>query len=116
MFPLPSDSVKQHAHGSSNTTFKQRMADPACRWPAVHPRLTLLLVVLAVLAPFLAKPFNIDDPLFLWTARQIQAHPADPYGFHGQLVWNGGADVVGDAKPAAGQLLPRAGGGSFWLE
>ena len=52
------------------------------RWLALHPNWTLLLVVLAALAPFLAKPFNIDDPLFIWTARQIHAHPADPFGFN----------------------------------
>ncbi len=43
--------------------------------------------MLAVLAPFLGKAFNIDDPLFLWAARQIQAHPANPYGF--QVNWYG---------------------------
>jgi 4-amino-4-deoxy-L-arabinose transferase-like glycosyltransferase len=47
----------------------------------------LTLAVLAALGPFLAKSFNIDDPLFLWTARQIQAHPANPYGF--DLNWYG---------------------------
>ena len=47
----------------------------------------MTLAVLAALGPFLAKSFNIDDPLFLWTARQIQAHPANPYGF--DLNWYG---------------------------
>ena len=50
-----------------------------------------LLVVAAVctllLAPFLGRAFNIDDPLFIWGARQIAAHPLDPYGFAGN--WNG---------------------------
>ena len=32
--------------------------------------------------PFLAKPFNVDDPLFLWAAKQIHAHPGNPYGFN----------------------------------
>ena len=31
--------------------------------------------MVAVFAPFLAKPFNIDDPLFIWVARQIHLHP-----------------------------------------
>jgi hypothetical protein len=39
------------------------------------------LAVVVLLAPFLAKPFNMDDPLFIWAARQIQAHPLNPYGF-----------------------------------
>lgn len=49
-----------------------------------HPHLTLALITLAALLPFLAKPFNIDDPLFVWAAKQIHAHPADPYGFRVQ--------------------------------
>jgi 4-amino-4-deoxy-L-arabinose transferase-like glycosyltransferase len=51
------------------------------RWLAAHPYATLTLLVVAMLGPFLAKPFNIDDPLFLWEAHQIQAHPGDPFGF-----------------------------------
>jgi hypothetical protein len=39
------------------------------------------LVVLAALGPFLAKPFNLDDPLFIWVAQQIYLHPTNPYGF-----------------------------------
>ena len=48
------------------------------RWLVLHPNWTLTLVVLALLGPFLAKPFNIDDPLFIWAARQIHAHPTNP--------------------------------------
>jgi 4-amino-4-deoxy-L-arabinose transferase-like glycosyltransferase len=51
------------------------------QWITVHPRWTLALAVLVCLGPFLSKPFNMDDPLFVWTAKQIQAHPGDPYGF-----------------------------------
>jgi len=48
----------------------------------LHPNWTLTFVTMAVLAPFLAKPFNIDDPLFIWVAHQIQAHPLNPFGFN----------------------------------
>ena len=41
----------------------------------------LLFITLACLLPFLAKPFHVDDPLFLRAAAQIQQHPADFYGF-----------------------------------
>src|SRR5262249_44970672 len=41
--------------------------------------LSALLLVLLVF--FLKKPVHIDDPLFIWAARQIQSHPGDPYGF-----------------------------------
>ena len=60
------------------------------RLPAVEEILSgrrgLRLVLLAVLttlclAPFVGKAFHIDDPLFLWAGKQIQAHPGNPYGF-----------------------------------
>src|SRR5687768_2605819 len=43
----------------------------------------LLLVALTLLAllPFAGKAFHIDDPLFVWTAKQIHEKPLDPYGF-----------------------------------
>jgi hypothetical protein len=41
----------------------------------------------ASLLPFVGKAFHMDDPLFIWSARQIQAHPLDFYGF--QLNWDG---------------------------
>ena len=50
-------------------------------WLKRHPNWVLTLAVLALLVPFLNKPFNMDDPLFIWSARQIHAHPANPYGF-----------------------------------
>ena len=58
------------------------MLDKIRRWITSHPNWTLTLVTLAVLAPFLAKPFNIDDPLFIWVAKNIQAHPLNPFGFN----------------------------------
>ena len=49
----------------------------------VHkPQWVLTLVVLIILGAFITKPLNFDDPLFTWAARQIQLHPADPYGFN----------------------------------
>jgi 4-amino-4-deoxy-L-arabinose transferase-like glycosyltransferase len=48
--------------------------------------LALVVVVTVVgLLPFANKAFHIDDPLFLWAAKQIQRHPADFYGF--KLNW-----------------------------
>jgi 4-amino-4-deoxy-L-arabinose transferase-like glycosyltransferase len=66
--------------------------DQWIRWFALRPRLTLTLGVLAALVPFLTRPFNIDDPLFLWAARHIQTHPADPYGFN--VNWYGVVDPM----------------------
>ncbi len=35
---------------------------------------------IACLLPWINKAFCVDDPLFLWAAAQIQAHPLDFYG------------------------------------
>jgi Dolichyl-phosphate-mannose-protein mannosyltransferase len=42
--------------------------------------LTVLALTVTALLPFLAKPFHLDDPVFLWTAAQILRHPFDPFG------------------------------------
>jgi 4-amino-4-deoxy-L-arabinose transferase-like glycosyltransferase len=63
------------------------MLEKIRRWFSRYPYGSLALITIIVLLPFLAKPFNIDDPLFIWAAHQIQAHPADPYGF--TVEWNG---------------------------
>lgn len=58
--------------------------------PGPGSRRQLLIVcgvTLLVLLPFVGKPFNIDETLFLRAARQIQEHPLDPYGC--QLNWYG---------------------------
>jgi len=67
--------------------FGRELLNKIRQWPALHPYWTLTLAALAALVPFLTKPFNIDDPLFIWTARQIQAHPGNPYGF--EVNWYG---------------------------
>lgn len=59
-------------------------------WMGSHPGWTLALVTICALLPFLGKPFNVDEPLFIWAAQQIHAHPANPYGF----------DVNWDVTPA----------------
>jgi 4-amino-4-deoxy-L-arabinose transferase-like glycosyltransferase len=53
-------------------------------WAAVC---LLVSVTTACLAPFAGKAFHIDDPLFLWVARQIQSNPFDFYGF--TINWYG---------------------------
>jgi 4-amino-4-deoxy-L-arabinose transferase-like glycosyltransferase len=51
------------------------------------PYFLLTMATVATLLPFIDKAFHIDDPLFLWTARQIQVHPLDFYGFHVNWYW-----------------------------
>ena len=77
----------------------------------------MILIVLAALGPFLAKPFNVDDPLFLWAARQIQAHPSNPYGF--DLNWYGFQSAMWDVTknpPLACYYLAVAAAILGWSE
>jgi 4-amino-4-deoxy-L-arabinose transferase-like glycosyltransferase len=48
---------------------------------------TWLLIIATVICvvPFSGTAFRIDEPLFIWAARQIVSHPLDPYGF--RLIW-----------------------------
>ncbi len=46
---------------------------------------TALLAALALTVANAAKPLVIDDPVYVAVARQIAAHPSDPYGF--ELFW-----------------------------
>jgi Dolichyl-phosphate-mannose-protein mannosyltransferase len=54
-------------------------------WSSARSQFLLTLATLLCLLPFSGKAFHIDDPLFLWSAQHITAHPLDPYGF--QLIW-----------------------------
>lgn len=90
----------------------------------------LAAATIACLLPSIDKAFCIDDPLFLWAAAQIQAHPLDFYGC--EVNWYstmsplydvtknpplacyylaGAAAVVGWSEPAlhAAFLLPAIG-------
>jgi hypothetical protein len=86
-------------------------------WVAAHPRWTLTLAVVSCLGPFLTKPFNMDDPLFVWTARQIQAHPFNPYGFN--VNWYGTASPmwgVTQNPPLGAYYVALAAGMLGWSE
>ena len=49
--------------------------------------LTIVAVLAALTGIFIDRAVHIDDPLFVWAARHIQSHPADPYGF--SVNWYG---------------------------
>jgi 4-amino-4-deoxy-L-arabinose transferase-like glycosyltransferase len=86
-------------------------------WAASHPKWMLAALVLACLLPFLAKPVHIDDPLFIWTARHIQQHPTNPYGF--EVNWFGTTTPMWKATqnpPLAAYYLALAGGLLGWGE
>ena len=87
------------------------------QWPAAHPRWTLVLLVAAALGPFLAKPFNIDDPLFIRLAQNVSAHPGNPFGFN--VNWYGLVSpmwTVTENPPLAGYYYALAGNVFGWGE
>lgn len=73
--------------GGSSVQTEKNLFQAVEDWCIRHPYWTLTLLTVAALAAFLAKPFNVDDPLFVWAAQQIQSHPANPYGFY--VNWYG---------------------------
>src|ERR1051326_6369725 len=72
---------------NSSRSFIERAWEKLPRSAELHPKRFIVFIVLAALIPFLTKPFNMDDPLFIWAAHQIKQHPSDPYGF--QVNWYG---------------------------
>ncbi len=58
------------------------------------PAMRCAMLTVALLAPFLNKAFHIDDPIYLWVAQHIQAHPLDYYGFN--VNWSGLTTTVAE--------------------
>ncbi len=56
-------------------------APPRGQRLAARPALWVSLACAACLLPFVNKAYHIDDPLFLYAARQIHAEPPNFYGF-----------------------------------
>jgi len=86
-------------------------------WFARHPAWLLALLTVLALLPFAGKPFNIDDPLFVWTAQHIRAHPLDPYGFN--VNWYGydwPMAATTQNPPLASYFLAMVGGIFGWGE
>lgn len=101
----------------SPTVSNQAGFAKARHWILLHPYWTLTGIVLAVLVPFLGKPFNIDDPLFIWAAHQIQANPANPYGFPVEWGWTQFPMwKVTENPPLAAYYLAAAAGIIGWSE
>jgi len=91
--------------------------DDVLSWLALRPRLLLVLLTVAAFGPFLTRPLNIDDPLFVWAARHIQSHPTDPYGF--QVNWYGTMSPMWEVTknpPLACYYLALAGSVFGWSE
>jgi 4-amino-4-deoxy-L-arabinose transferase-like glycosyltransferase len=81
------------------------------------PLIFLVIATLCCLLPFIGKAFNIDEPLFIWAAHQIQAHPLDFYGF--QVNWYGSAASASEIiknPPLASYYLAIAAAVGGWSE
>jgi hypothetical protein len=80
-------------------------------------RLALAGLTLICLLPFIGKPFNIDDPLFVWVAQQVVHHPLDPYGF--QVNWSDTAIPISEITknpPLASYYAALFGAWTHWSE
>ena len=87
---------------------------------AAQPRREALLVAtltVVLLLPFVGKAFHVDDPLFLWTAKQIRSHPLDFYGF--RVNWYGTEQPMSEVTknpPLGAFLLAAASAVGGWSE
>lgn len=75
------------------------------------------IVWLAALLPFVGRAFNVDEPLFLWTAQHVADHPLDFFGF--DVNWRGSPipmHEVSQNPPLGGYWLVPAGVLSGWSE
>jgi 4-amino-4-deoxy-L-arabinose transferase-like glycosyltransferase len=95
------------------TQLLSRFADDFVRNPIV----LLSFVTVLALLPFLSKAFNIDEPLFLWTAHQIRETPLNFYNF--EVNWYGSnmpaADVIKN-PPAASYYIAAVSSLVGWSE
>lgn len=79
--------------------------------------LILVILTAACLLPFAGKAFNMDDPLFIWTAKNIPANPLDPYGFN--VNWYGTGMRMSDVNknpPLVSYFMAVVGSVFEWNE
>jgi hypothetical protein len=72
---------------------------------------------LVCLLPFSGKAFNVDDPLFLWSAQQIAKHPLDPFGI--SVIWDATATPLFEVTknpPLACYYAAAVGSIAGWSE
>src|SRR5262249_2918688 len=84
---------------------------------SVWEPLAVVAAVAVCLLPFIGKAFHIADPLFLWVAKQIQAQPANPYGF--TVNWYGFVNPIAEITknpPLASYYLALLAGAFGWSE
>ncbi len=80
---LAEPALQVKCAGSPQTTQSVvGMPGPLIDFFKLKPGWVIALVVVLALVPFITKPVNIDDPLFVWAAQHILVHPSNPYGFN----------------------------------
>lgn len=93
VFAGPGESPAVAAENSSSPAAGQPRQDHGFApprwlgWLQSHPGTVIVGLVAVILLPFIAKPFHIDDPMYLWAGRHIVRHPFDFYGLH--VFWTG---------------------------
>jgi 4-amino-4-deoxy-L-arabinose transferase-like glycosyltransferase len=86
-------------------------------WTKANSYIVVVALTVACLLPFASRAFHVDDPLFVWTARQIQKAPADPYGF--DLIWDYTRVRMADVTqnpPLSSYYLAAVGSLAGWSE
>ena len=81
------------------------------------PLLLLALLTVACLLPFINRAFNMDEPLFIWSAQHIQNDPLNFYGF--QVNWEGREAAMASVNqnpPLAAYYLALIGSFFGWSE
>ncbi|HZQ20127.1 MAG TPA: glycosyltransferase family 39 protein [Terriglobales bacterium] len=86
-------------------------------WSKSHSYVLLAAATLLCLLPFSGRAFHVDDPLFIWSAKQITQHPFDPYGFH--LIWDNYSEPMSEVTknpPLACYYAALVGSIAGWSE
>src|ERR1035438_7135926 len=104
-------------HSVPQASSVKKLAEQIHRWCSRWPHWTLALLTILTLAPYFAKPFNMDDPLYVWAAQYIREHPGNPYGF--SVNWYGTTQPMWSATqnpPLFSYYLAMASGICGWSE
>ncbi|HSP06362.1 MAG TPA: glycosyltransferase family 39 protein, partial [Acidobacteriota bacterium] len=86
-------------------------------WSPIHSCVLLIAATILCLVPFSGVAFRIDEPLFVWAAKQITVRPLDPYGF--KLIWYTSEMPMSDVAknpPLASYFIAVVGSLAGWSE
>src|SRR5690348_379808 len=116
----PPPRLKRRSGGANGIRKMDRAISTADLASVKRPRwmpAALAAAAIVLLLPFAGKAVHIDDPLFIWSAKQIVAHPFDPYGF--SVNWYGVTRAMHEVTknpPGAAYYMALAGAAAGWSE